>query len=123
MKKAIFPVIALGMCLCFSTISLQAKSQTAASDNQRDNSAEGDRKRQVIRDIISYLIKEHIVQDRASISTFLLTDTAMIVNGQKLPKARHKQLKKWYLSEPGYIIYYGNEPMSGKGIFQRTDNL
>jgi hypothetical protein len=63
------------------------------------------------------------VQDRASITYFLLADTAMLVNGQKLPKARHKRLKKWYLPERGYIIYYGNEPMAGKGIFQRTDNL
>jgi hypothetical protein len=123
MKKAIFPVLSLIICVFFNTISLQARSQVAASENQRDNSAEGDRKRQVIRDIMGYLIKEHIVQDRASISTFLLTDTAMIVNGQKLRKTLHKQLKKWYLPEPGYVIYYGNEPMSGKGIFQRTDNL
>jgi hypothetical protein len=123
MKKAIFPVLSLIMCLFFNTVSLQARSQAAVSEHQRDNSAEGDRKRQVIRDIIGYLIREQIVQDRASISTFLLTDTAMIVNGRKLTKAHHKQLKKWYLPEPGYIIYYGNEPMAGKGIFQRTDNL
>jgi hypothetical protein len=120
MKKAIFPVMALSMCLFFNTISLQAKSQAAVSDNKRDESAEGDRKRQVIRDIIGYLIREHMVQDKASISAFLLTDTAMVVNGQKLPEARHKRLQKRYLPEPGYIIYYGNEPMAGKGIFQRT---
>jgi hypothetical protein len=123
MKKAIFPVLALIMCAFLGTISIQAKSQVGVSDNTRDNSAEGDRKRQVIRDIIAYLIREHIVQDRASITAFLLTDAAMIVNGQKLPEGRHRQLKKSYLPEPGYIIYYGNLPMAGKGIFQRTDNL
>lgn len=123
MKKAIFPVLALSTCLSFSMISIQAKSQVPVSDNTRDESAEGDRKRQVIRDIIAYLIREHIVQDRASITAFLLTDTAMIVNGQKLPEGRHRKLKRSYLPEPGYIIYYGNEPMAGKGIFQRTDNL
>ena len=111
------------LCVLFSTISLPAKSQTVVTANQRDESAEGDRKRQVIRDIMSYLIREHIVQDRASITTFLLTDTAMIVNGEKLSNAHHKRLKKWYLPGRGYIIYYGNEPMAGKGIFQRTDNL
>ena len=123
MKKAILPVVTLLLCVLFSTISLPAKSQTVVTANQRDESAEGDRKRQVIRDIISYLIREHIVPDRASISAFLLTDTAMIVNGEKLSKARHKRLEKWYLPGRGYIIYYGNEPMAGKGIFQRTDNL
>ena len=123
MKKAIFPVVALTMSAIFTNISLQAKAQVPASADIRDNSAEGDRKRQVIRDIIGYLIREHIVQDRASISAFLLTDTAMIVNGQKLPEGRHRRLKKSYLPEPGYVIYYGNEPMAGKGIFQRTDNL
>ena len=123
MKKAIFPVVALTMSAIFTNISLQAKAQVTESANLRDNSAEGDRKRQVIRDIISYLIREHIVQDRASISSFLLTDTAMIVNGQTLSEGRHRRLKKSYLPEAGYIIYYGNEPMAGKGIFQRTDNL
>jgi hypothetical protein len=123
MKRVIFPVIALIMCVFFSAISLRASSQVTTADNRGDSGAESDRKKQVIRDIISYLIREHIVQDRASISYFLLTDTAMIVNGKKLPEGRHQRLKKWYIPEPGYIIYYGNDPMTGRGIFQRTDNL
>jgi hypothetical protein len=92
----------------------------------------GDRKRQVIRDIIVYLIREHIVQDRASISAFLLTDTAMIVNGQKLPEGRHKQLQQLAGQEPvssfrlnanEFFIYFGGPGRQGQGIYLGQDSL
>jgi hypothetical protein len=81
------------------------------------------RKRQVIRDIIAYLIREHIVKNRAGITSFLLTEEEFTVNGKKISEERHKFLKDQYIPEPGYKVYYGNSEMSGKGIFQRTDNL
>ncbi|HTD39114.1 MAG TPA: hypothetical protein VK671_00740 [Mucilaginibacter sp.] len=79
--------------------------------------------RQVIRDIIAYLVREHFVKDRSAITSFLLTDTEFVVNGEKLSDERHYFLKKKYIPEPGYVVYYGNDEMKGKGIFQRTDNL
>jgi hypothetical protein len=79
--------------------------------------------KQVIRDIIAYLVREHIVKDRAAINSFLLTDDAMTVNGKALSEARHKALKDQYIPEPGFVVYYGNSEKTGKGIFQRTDNL
>ncbi|HWZ04436.1 MAG TPA: hypothetical protein VNX40_12555 [Mucilaginibacter sp.] len=98
-------------------IILKAYDKSAAA------STDLGRKRQVIRDIIAYLVREHIVKDRADITSFLLTDDEFIVNGQKLTEERNEFLKDKYIPEPGYKIYYGNEPMSGKGFFQRTDNL
>lgn len=81
------------------------------------------RNKQVIRDIIAYLVREHIVKNRQEIDTFLLSDTEFTVNGKKLPEERHNYLKKHYILRPGYVVYYGNSEMTGDGIFQRPDNL
>lgn len=88
-----------------------------------DSLSELAKNRQVIRDIIAYLIREHIVKNRTAIDSFLLTDTALVVNGKKISEERHDFLRKQYIPEPGYVVYYGNDKMTGKGIFQRTDNL
>jgi len=85
------------------------------------------KKRQVIRDIIAYLVRENVVKDREGISSFLLTETTMTVNGKDLPDAQQQFLKDRYIPEPGYVVYFGNsEQVRNKhknGIFQRTDNL
>jgi hypothetical protein len=91
--------------------------------NQTDSVSDLGRKRQVIRDIINYLIRENIVKDRGSISSFLLTERQFTVNGKVLSEKRHSWLKEKYIPEAGYVVYYGNSEMTGKGIFQRTDNL
>ena len=89
-----------------------------------DTTSDLGRKRQVVRNIIAYLVREHIVKDRAAISSFLLTETAMTVNGKALSAAQHRILKERYIPEADYVVYYGNsEHVGNKGIFQRTDNL
>jgi len=79
--------------------------------------------KQVIRDILAYLVNKKRIRSRIEVDSFLLTGTAFTLNGRHLPGKLHAELRDKYIKAPGYVIYYGNDPMMGKGIFQRTDNL
>ena len=79
--------------------------------------------KQVIRDILAYLVKKHVVTERGVVSDFLLTNKVFTVNQKTLPESMHRELKEKYIKAPDYIIHYGNSEMKGKGIFQRRDNL
>lgn len=110
---------------CILLLSIMGLSRSYAKPliTRQDSSSSLQKSRSVVRDIIGYLIREHIVKDRSEIESFILTDTAFVVNGEKLPEHRREWAKQLYIKEPGYVVYYGNKPMSGKGIFLRTDNL
>ncbi len=79
--------------------------------------------KQVIRDILAYLANKKLVRSRGEVDSFLLTGTAFTLNGKPQPGKLQAELKSKYIKGPNYVIYYGNDPMTGKGIFQRTDNL
>jgi hypothetical protein len=88
-----------------------------------DTSTMQGKNKQVIRDIMTALIQNHVVKDRSGIKTFMLTNTTFTVNGKEQPTTLQKQLKAKYIVAPDYIVYYGNSEKTGKGIFQRADNL
>jgi len=94
-----------------------------AYNNRNDSLTTDGKNKQVIRDILTYLIKKHIVKERGDVSEFLLTDKAFTVNKKNLPGSMHAELKEKYIKAPDYVVYYGNSEMTGKGIFQRRDNL
>jgi len=88
-----------------------------------DTSTMQGKNKQVVRDIMSALIQNNVVKDRSEIKTFMLTNTTFTVNGKEQPTTLQKQLKAKYIVAPDYIVYYGNSEKTGKGIFQRADNL
>lgn len=88
-----------------------------------DTTSQQGKNKQVIRDILAVLIQKHIVQDRSEVQSFLLTETSFTVNGKEQDAALQNQLKAKYISTPDFVVYYGNSEKTGKGIFQRRDNL
>ncbi|MGN6396498.1 MAG: hypothetical protein ACTHMI_13090 [Mucilaginibacter sp.] len=88
-----------------------------------DTSTLQGKNKQVIRDIISTLVKNNVVKDRSGIKSFLLTGTTLTVNGTVQPASLQRQLKMKYIPTPDFVVYFGNSEKTGKGIFQRADNL
>jgi len=88
-----------------------------------DTSSVQGKNKQVIRDIIAALIRHQIVKERSEIASFMLTGISLTVNGKEQDLALQQQLKTKYIPAPDYVIYYGNSEKTGKGIFQRADNL
>jgi len=94
-----------------------------AYDDSNDSlSAEGKNKK-VIRDILSYLIRNNLIKERGDVSSFMLTNDSFLLNGKQLPEKFHASLKEKYVKTPDFVVYYGNSEMKGNGIFQRADNL
>ena len=88
-----------------------------------DTSTMQGKNKQVIRDIITALVQNNLVKDRSELKSFMLTSTTLTVNGKPQPAALQQQLKAKYIVAPDFVIYYGNSEKTGKGIFQRADNL
>jgi len=87
-------------------------------------SSQAAKNKQVIRDILAYLINNKVVETRDEVSSFLLTEKSFTVNGKTMRESMHAQLKAKYIKSVNYVVYYGNsEAVKGEGIFQRTDNL
>jgi len=81
------------------------------------------RNKQVIRDIIADLVAGRMVKGRSDINFFLLTNNELIVNGKKMQAGFHATLKKKYIKDAEFRVYYGPESLSGHGIFQKSDSL
>jgi hypothetical protein len=94
-----------------------------AYNNSNESMTVQGKNKQVIRDILAYLISKHIIKARGDVSSFMLTDKTFTVNGKKLSGSIHEELKDKYIKTPDYIVYYGNSEVKGNGIFQRADNL
>ena len=94
-----------------------------AYNKNNDTLAALGKNKQVIRDILSYLISKHIVKEQGDVDSFLLTNDVLTVNGNKLSDVLHYELKQKYIKASDYVVYYGNSEMKGNGIFQRRDNL
>ena len=91
--------------------------------NSADSSTVQGKNKQVIRDIIATLVQNNIANDRSGIRSFMLTSTTLTVNDKEQPADLQQQLKMKYIIAPDFVVYYGNSEKTGKGIFQRTDNL
>jgi len=94
-----------------------------AYDTANDLSTTEGRNKQVIRDILTYLIHNNFIKARGDVSSFMLTNDSFLLNGKKLPEKLHAELKEKYIKAPDFVVYYGNSEKKGNGIFQRADNL
>ena len=94
-----------------------------AYDKANDSLSTEGKNKQVIRDILAYLIQNNLIKERGDVSSFMLTNDSFQLNGKKLPGKFHASLKEKYIKSPDYVVYYGNSEMKGNGIFQRADNL
>jgi hypothetical protein len=94
-----------------------------AHNNSNDSLSMEGKNKQVIRDILAYLIQNNLIKERGDVSSFMLTSDAFSLNGKKLPEKFHASLKEKYIKTPDFVVYYGNSEMKGNGIFQRAGNL
>ena len=94
-----------------------------AYDTANDSLTADGRNKQVIRDILAYLVRNNLIKARGDVSSFLLTNDSFSLNGKQLPEKFHATLKGKYIKTPDFVVYYGNSEMKGNGIFQRADNL
>src|SRR6185503_11156641 len=69
------------------------------------------------QNVIADLVKEKVVPNAAAVEWFGLSDTELIVNGQKQPDALQQQLKTNYGIHENYGLYYGPVKMTGTGVF------
>ncbi|MDB5088383.1 MAG: family metallopeptidase [Mucilaginibacter sp.] len=96
------------------------KADAMRKRRQQDSSnyaAEQERAHNLIAD----LVKEKTVSDPASVQWFGLSDTELIVNGQKQPEALQQKLKTKYGIHENYGLYYGPVKMTGTGVFIDND--
>ena len=84
--------------------------------------AEGKNK-EVIRDILAYLIDKKVVSSRGDVGSFFLTADSFTVNNKTMPGAMQSELKARFIKSPDFVVYYGMEDKTGVGIFQKSDRL
>ncbi len=75
------------------------------------------------RGVIAALVSEKIIASPAELQWFGLSDTELVVNGQKQPEALHQKLKEQYGIKPQYGLYYGPVKMYGTGVFLDRGDL
>ena len=86
-----------------------------AGDKQGGDNIENDKQR--MRGVIAMLVEARVVDGANDIQWFGLSDTELIVNGQKLSSALQQQLKEKYGVSPQNGLYYGPVKMIGMGAF------
>jgi hypothetical protein len=69
------------------------------------------------RQIITALLREHVVGDAASIEWFGLDTSQFVVNGQKQPESLHHKFAEEFRIEEGHGLYYGPVKVTGTGSF------
>ena len=96
------------------------RQKRCEKEGSRDSSNyEGEQER--AHNLIADLVKEKTVADPASVQWFGLSDTELIVNGQKQPEALQQKLKAKYGIHENYGLYYGPVKMTGTGVFIDND--
>jgi len=83
----------------------------------REDSVSYSAQRQRAHNVIIDLVNANAAPDDASVKWFGLTETALIVNGQKQPDALHDQLMHRYSISKGNGLFYGPVKMNGTGVF------
>jgi len=94
----------------------------AMRKRMHDDSIGRDAEEQRAHGVIADLVNEKVVPDAASVKWFGLTDTELIVNGQKQPDALQRKLMAKYGVHKNYGLYYGPVQMTGTGVFIDADN-
>jgi len=92
---------------------LKRKQQDDANFAEQQARADG---------VIADLVKEKIVSDASAVKWFGLSDSELIVNGEKEPDALHEKLKAAYGIHENYGLYYGPVEMTGTGVFIDDDD-
>ncbi|GAB4045421.1 M56 family metallopeptidase [Spirosoma litoris] len=70
-----------------------------------------------VRGVIAALVQEKVVASPTDVDWFGLTETELIVNGNRQSDALHQKLKAAYGIKPQYGLYYGPVKMHGTGVF------
>ena len=89
---------------------------------KNDTTTIAGKNREVVRNVIHDLIQQKIVPDGGVVS-FRLNQNELIVNDKRQPDAVQQWFKAKYIKQPDYMIYYGDLPPNGKGIFVRPDSM
>lgn len=76
-----------------------------------------------IKVVVQALLAEGIVDTAADIDWFGLSETELVVNGQKQPAVLHEKLKTQTQVRPGHGLYYGPVKMTGQGFFLDKQDL
>lgn len=79
--------------------------------------------KKIVKNIISDIIRHHIVPGKDSIEWFGLTDKEFIINGVKQPEGTHQKFRKKYPVKPDYGFYFGPVQMTGKGAFITKEDI
>ncbi|MCC6458929.1 MAG: M48 family metalloprotease [Saprospiraceae bacterium] len=72
---------------------------------------------EMVENLIQELIREQLVPDKKSLSSFHLSASEFVVNGKSVPAETHQKFKAKYLKNSDYSIYYGYKNRNGVGIF------
>jgi beta-lactamase regulating signal transducer with metallopeptidase domain len=72
---------------------------------------------EAMRQVITDLVSEKVVNDTAAVLSFALLDTELVVNHQRQPEVLHQRLKAKYGIHAGFGWYYGPVNMQGKGLW------
>jgi bla regulator protein blaR1 len=76
-----------------------------------------------VKTVIAALIKEQVVPDATTLDWFGLSDTELVVNGEKQPAALQQKLKALVSVGPGNGLYFGPVQMTGQGVFIEKKEL
>jgi bla regulator protein blaR1 len=93
------------------------KADRRFDDKHRDIDSMTSAYMKVMNDIIADMVVHNVVSKAADVKWFALTDTELIVNGQKQPDELQLRYKAKYGIHEGLGLYYGPVPMQGKGVF------
>ena len=107
---------------------IQARSERAQAENEREQAkldriqARFDREqakeeRAMFHNLIQFLLDQHIVADRDHLSSLVLTDTSLYVNGVKQPQDIHRTLKEQYGQWAQRGLSYGDSQAPGTSMF------
>ena len=107
---------------------IQARSERVQAENEREQAkldriqARFDRdqakeERAMFHNLIQFLLDKHIVADRDHLSSLVLTDTSLYVNGVKQPQDIHRTLKEQYGQGAQRGLSYGDSQAPGTSMF------
>jgi len=68
--------------------------------------------RQLLRDLITAVVKDSLVADEKSIRSLILDEYVFVINGNKQSEELLKKYKAKFIRSDGYSIHYHNGTMS-----------
>jgi beta-lactamase regulating signal transducer with metallopeptidase domain len=101
----------VSLMLFLAVAGCETTKKSPISDQQR------------VRNVIAALVQEKVVPDAATLDWFGLSDTELIVNGEKQPDALQQKLKALVSVGPGNGLYFGPVQMTGQGVFIEKKEL